>query len=128
MSVVLQMMNKNISFSFTLIATSGDEARVIEEIIKGFRTELYPEKITAGGIDYAYRFPRRFLIKATYNNKEWPGIKFLPCYLQNFQAVYNPNSMGFHRDGQWSEVQITMSFSESRALAKQDIQQHYQGL
>lgn len=119
---------RQFSFSFTLIASSADESRVIEEIIRNFRTELYPEKIIAAGIDYAYRFPRRFLIKATYNDKEWPGIKFLPCYLQNFQAVYNPNSMGFHKDGQWSEVQITMSFSESRALAKQDIENHYQGL
>lgn len=119
---------RQFSFSFSLIATSPDEAKVIEEIIKAFRTELYPEKIVAAGIDYAYRFPRRFLIKAAYNNREWPGIKFLPCYLQNFQAVYNPNSMGFHRDGEWSEVQITMSFSESRALSKQDIQRHYQGL
>lgn len=119
---------RQFSFTFTLIATSAPESSAIENIIKAFRTEIYPESVGSAGIDYAYRFPRRFLIKATYNNREWPGIKFLPCYLQNFQTVYNPNSMGFHKDGQWSEVQITMSFSESRALRKQDIEAHYRGL
>lgn len=116
---------RQFTFTFTLIATSSTEADQIENIIKAFRTEMYPEKIQAAGIDYAYRFPRRFLIRATYNNKEWPGIRFLPTYLQSFNVVYNPNGMGFHRDGKWTEVQITMSFSESRALAKQDIKAGY---
>jgi hypothetical protein len=116
---------RQFSFIFTLIATSSSEATQIENIIKAFRTEMYPEKIEAAGIDYAYRFPRRFLIRATYNNKEWPGIRFLPTYLQNLSVVYNPNGMGFHRDGKWTEVQVTMSFSESRALAKQDIEVGY---
>lgn len=116
---------RQFSFSFTMIATSSTESDQIEEIIKSFRTELYPEAIVAGGIDYGYRFPRRFLIKATYDNKEWPGIKFLPCYLQSFQTVYNPNGMGFHKDGKWSEVQITMAFAESRALNKNDIKGGY---
>ena len=116
---------RQFSFTFTLIATSSSEANQIENIIKAFRTEMYPEKIQAAGIDYAYRFPRRFLIRASYNNKEWPGIRFLPTYLQSFNTVYNPNGMGFHRDGKWTEVQITMSFSEARALAKQDIKVGY---
>ena len=116
---------RQFTFTFTMIATSASEAAAIEQIIKAFRTELYPESLAVGGIDYAYQFPRRFLIKAVYNNREWPGIKFLPTYLQSFNTVYNPNGMGFHRDGKWTEVQITMTFSESRALSKQDIKNGY---
>lgn len=116
---------RQFSFSFTMIASSSAEADEIEKIIAALRTELYPEIITAGGIDYGYRFPRRFIIKASYNNKEWPGIKFLPCYMQSFQATYNPNGMGFHKDGKWNEVQITMAFSESKALSKNDIKWGY---
>lgn len=112
---------RTFGFQYTLIATSQKEAEDIKKIIKKFREELYPESIVAGGIDYAYRFPRRFIIKASYKNKEWDGIKFLPCYLQSFQAVYNPNGMGMHSDGNFTEVQISMQFSESRALSKSDI-------
>ena len=116
---------RQFSFSFTLIATSKPEADEIENIIEAFRTELYPEEISVGGVDYAYKFPRRFLIRASYDDKEWRGIKFLPCYMQSFIAQYNPNGMGFHKDGKFTEVQITMSFSESKALAKQDIKVGY---
>lgn len=116
---------RQFSFTFTMIATSESEADQIEKIIKAFRTELYPEKVQVGGIDYAYKFPRRFLIRAVYSNKEWPGIKFLPTYLQNFNAVYNPNGMGFHKGGKWTEVQISMTFSESRALDKENIKAGY---
>lgn len=116
---------RQFSFTFTLIASSKSEADEIEGIIEAFRTELYPEEISVAGIDFAYKFPRRFIIRAAYNDKEWRGIKFLPCYLQSFTAQYNPNGMGFHRDGKWTEVQINMAFSESKALAKQDIRVGY---
>jgi len=114
---------RQFAFQFTMIATSQAEARVIEQIIKQFRTELYPTKISVAGASYGYRYPRRFLIKAQYKNKEFPGIKFLPTYLQSFNAVYNPNGMGFHKDGRFTEVAITMNFSESRALGRQDIEE-----
>ena len=45
-----------------------DVLLLIEEIIKTFRTELYPEALTAGGVNVGYRFPNRFLIKVKYNN------------------------------------------------------------
>ena len=45
--------------------------------------------------------------------------------MQSFQATYNPNGMGFHKEGQWNEVHITMSFSESKALSKSDIEVGY---
>ena len=116
---------RQFAFQFTLIATSQAEAKVIENIITQFRTELYPEKLSVAGYSYGYRYPRRFLIKAQYKNKEFPNIKFLPTYLQSFNAVYNPNGMGFHKDGRFTEVAITMNFSESRALGKQDIEAGY---
>lgn len=116
---------RQFSFQYTLIPTSPSEAETIQKIIKKFREELYPEAITAGGIDYAYRFPRRFLIRAMYKGGEWDNIRFLPSYLQSFQAVYNPNGMGMHADGHFSEVQISMTFTEARALSKSDIQKGF---
>ena len=116
---------RQFAFQFTFIATSQAEAKQVENIITQFRTELYPEKLSVAGASYGYRYPRRFLIKAQYKNKEFPNMKFLPSYLQSFNAVYNPNGMGFHKDGRFTEVAITMNFSEARALGKQDIEAGY---
>lgn len=120
-----QVPIRNFSFSFTLIPTSRQEAEQIKSIVKFFREELYPEALTVGGIDYGYRFPNRMLIKLTYRNRDIPGVKFLPVYLQSFNAVYNANGMGMHSDGNWSEVQINMNFTETKPLAKQDVERGY---
>lgn len=50
------------------------------------------------------------------------GTEILPCFLESFEAVYNPQSMSFHPDGSPSEVDISMTFIEERALNSGDIQ------
>ena len=116
-----QVPIRNFSFTFQLIPTSRAEARVIDNIIKTFREELYPEALTAGNVNVGYRFPNRFLIKVKYNNKEIPGIKFLPVYMQSFNATYNSATGGMHSDGRFSGVDISMAFTETRAIAKADV-------
>ena len=112
---------RNFSFAFQLVPTSRAEARTIENIIKTFREELYPEALTAGGVNVGYRFPNRFLIKVKYNNTEIKGIKFLPVYMQSFNATYNAATGGMHNDGRFSSVDISMAFTETRAIAKADV-------
>ena len=112
---------RQFSFSFTLIPTSAREAEQVRNIIKFFRTELYPEVLNAAGLDYGYKFPNRFLIKMQYKNTDIPGVKFLPAYLQSFTTNYNPNGMGMHADGSWAEAQISLSFTEGKALSRQDV-------
>jgi len=113
---------RNFSFAFQLIPTSQNEALVIEDIIKTFRTELYPTALRAGGVNIGYRFPNRFLIKVRYNHNDIAGIKFLPVYLQSFNAVYNSATGGMHSDGRFSAVDISMAFTETRALHKEDVE------
>ena len=113
---------RNFSFAFQLVPTSRAEARVIEDIIKTFREELYPEALTAGGVNIGYRFPNRFLIKVKYNNTDIKGIKFLPVYMQSFNATYNASTGGMHNDGRFSSVDISMAFTETRAIAKADVE------
>ena len=113
---------RNFSFAFQLVPTSRAEARVIEDIIKTFREELYPEALTAGGVNVGYRFPNRFLIKVKYNNADIKGIKFLPVYMQSFNATYNSATGGMHNDGRFSAVDISMAFTETRAIAKADVE------
>ena len=116
---------RNFSFAFQLIPTSQNEAIVVEKIIKRFRTELYPTALQAGGVNIGYRFPNRFQIKVKYNNREIEGIKFLPVYLQSFNATYNSASGGMHSDGRFSAVDISLTFSETRAITKKDVEGGY---
>ena len=113
---------RNFSFAFQLVPTSRVEARMIESIIKTFREELYPEALTAGGVNVGYRFPNRFLIKVKYNNADIKGIKFLPVYMQSFNATYNSATGGMHNDGRFTSVDISMAFTETRAIAKADVE------
>ena len=112
---------RNFAFTFSLIPTSRAEAQEVENIVKAFRQELYPTALQIAGIHVGYKFPNRFVIKVRYNNRDITGIKFLPVYLQSFQAVYNANSAGMHSDGKFSQVDISMAFTETRALTKIDI-------
>ena len=112
---------RNFSFAFQLVPTSRVEARMIEQIIKTFREELYPEALTAANVNIGYRFPNRFLIKVRYNNAAIKGIRFLPVYMQSFNATYNSATGGMHNDGRFTSVDISMAFTETRAIAKADI-------
>jgi len=112
-------------FDFSLIANSVREAQEIKNIIRFFRTQLYPEDIggtasTQGVL--GLKFPNKFEIKVKYRDKGL-GIRFLPCYLTAFSATYNEQGGAMHKDGGWNIVQIQLSFSETRTLVKQDIEQ-----
>ena len=119
---------RTFGFTFKMIASSAKEADAIEQIVKIFRTELYPETINTstsfGGAPIGYKFPNKFDIKLQYNGIELP-IKFLRANLINVQTVYNQSSMGWHANGKPSEVDLTLSFGEPRTLSKQDIVDGY---
>ena len=135
---------RSFSFSFTLIPSTAREAQEINNIVKLFRTELYPTTLSAGKVRVGYKFPNRFKItlksgisKAEKDKRrELPdiisndvtagfndnlGVRFLPCYLTAFGAVYNAGSSLLHNDGQFNQVDITLAFTETRALTKADV-------
>lgn len=111
---------REFSFTFKMIASSKAEANAIEQIIKTFRTELYPESITQGGVSLGYFYPNKFRIQMSYRGQR-VGTKFLDSNLKAVNVVYNPSSMGWHADGKPSEVDLTLSFGEPRTLDAQDI-------
>ena len=118
---------REFSFSFQLIASSANEADEIERIVKFFREEMYPDTINIPGglaVPVGYEFPNKFEIIIDYNNTR-VGTRILPSFLRSAQVTYNPNNMGYHRDGKPSEVSMTLSFGESKTLTKQDIRDGY---
>lgn len=118
---------RTFGFNFKMIASSEAEADAIEQIIKTFRTELYPKTInpvTALNAPIGYKFPNKFRIILQYNGIRLP-IKFLDANLISVQTSYNPSSMGWHANGKPSEVDFTLQFGEPKTLSKQDIEAGY---
>lgn len=112
------------AFTFKMVPKSADEAKEIENIIKFFREEQHPEAITVGGIKAGYKFPNKFKITMYYGSKVLePRIGM--CYLQAVNVTYNGSSMAMHQDGKFSEYELTLTFSEERAIDKQDIKDGY---
>ena len=112
---------REFTFTFKMIPASKEETRVIKNIIKFFRENLYPEVITMGDIPAGYKFPHVFTIDLKYKDKDI-ATKILPSYIKTFNATYNASGMGFLEGGDFSEVDITMTFMESGTLHKELIQ------
>lgn len=115
---------RDFTFGFKLIPTNQAESLAIKKIIRLFRKHMYPETISAGGIDVGYRFPDLFQIRllsgqdGAFKNVGTP-IKL--CYLSGFNTNYNPSAPILHPDGSPVEVDISMAFKEYRALDRADI-------
>ena len=118
---------RQFSFSFKMMPRSLAEAKQIVEIVKFFRVAAYPELsngISAGTgkgtIDMAtFKFPDIFQIK--YLNlktgKENPNMtKIVDCYLTSVTVTYNPNAPVFFDNGMPSEIDLQLTFQESKAL------------
>jgi len=117
---------REFSFAFKFIATSSAEAEEIKEIIKLFRTELYPENINLGvggsEISIGYRFPNKFQINVEYDGEE-VATRIKPCYLRDVSVTYNNTAMSMHSDGNFQEIEMTLAFQESRTLNRKDVEE-----
>tara|TARA_B100000900_G_C20556512_1_gene707058 strand:+ start:43 stop:1269 length:1227 start_codon:yes stop_codon:yes gene_type:complete len=118
---------REFAFQFKFIAKSKQEADEVRKIVKFFRTELYPEALTVGEGDttvaVGYRFPRKFVLTPMYNNQPIKETKILPCYLRDISVVYNPTNQSMHGgdDPHFTEVDMSLSFTETRTLSRQEV-------
>lgn len=117
---------RQFTFTFRFISTSPEEATQVENIIRTFREEMYPEQLPLiNGVPAGYRFPNLFQVELKFLGSKSKLPRMQLSYLRSCQVTYNPNSMTFHADGQPTEVDMTLVFQEYRALSKQDIQKGY---
>ncbi len=116
---------RQFAFSFKLIGKNSEEARDIENIVKFFRRQLYPETFDVSGVGVGYKFPEKFNIKISYQGSEgeWSPPKIKDCYLRDVSTTYNSSSMAFHKDGRPVEIDLSLSFMESAALERKDIEE-----
>ena len=122
---------REFTFQFKMIAESQQEAATVQQIVKHFREEMYPDTYPVNignnvSADLGFAFPNVFQITFKYkggDNLRIPRIHF--CYLRNVSTTVNPTGGTFRRDGQPNEIDLTLSFVEYRTLNKKDIGKGY---
>jgi len=115
---------RRFTFSFKMIATSSQEASQIEDIVKNFRYQAYPEEIDINNIPIGYNFPNVFRISMQFGGTGMtPHIPRLQyCYLETVNTTYNGNADVFYADGHPTEVDLSLNFVEYRPLSKRDVE------
>jgi len=129
------------SFNFKFLPRSQSEAQNAERIVKEFKKNLYPETINVKGVPVGYKFPPKFLIRMMYGDLaaevdaitsarafasgtrvRYVGDRLLPAYLTSMSTTFNPQVAAFYASGHFSEIDLTLTFTEARALSYEDIE------
>jgi hypothetical protein len=109
---------RSFTFSFKMIASSADEAELVRKIHSKFRKFAYAD--AAGAF---LTFPPTWTI--TFYNGLGEENEYIPkifsCYLVSVESTLNSTTNMFHADGAPLEVDINISYQETRVLNRQDI-------
>ena len=121
-----QVNLRQFQYTFKMIPNNEGEAQTIGEIIKSFRTNMYPETITSSG-NVGYKFPIRYRIEVFYDGQSLSeyNLKTEPAYLESLMSNYNPSSHAFMKKGAgkgyFSEVDLSLTFIEGKTLDRASI-------
>ena len=106
-----------------MVAESRDEAEQVRLIENTFRKFLYPKQ---QGTDYLLEYPPFFKIEFirlsgvdAEPNKNMPIIHY--SYLLNMNTTFNAGTNLYHTEGQPTEVDLSLTFQESKALIREDL-------
>ena len=120
---------RTFTFNFKMIAEREDDAIQIKKIHEFFRANMYAGRTTAEPNSSAFlKYPSVWEIDflTGITKKGITPNKFLPSifasYLQNFNATFNTTAPTWYKDGAPLEVDISMTYQESRALERNDIE------
>ena len=118
---------RTFEFRFKMMARSEDESYLIQQINERFRHYSYAS-LQDDETGFMLSYPPTWLIRFYDRNSEgqFTEIATIPrifsCYLQSVSSVFNPTTNSFHRDGAPTEIDMSLSFQETRALTRKDIQ------
>ena len=114
---------RSFNFTFKMVAESRDEAEQVRLIENTFRKFLYPKQ---QGTDYLLEYPPFFKIEFirlsggdAAPNKNMPFIHY--SYLLNMNTTFNAGTNLYHTEGQPTEVDLSLTFQESKALIREDL-------
>lgn len=120
-TTAFQNMNiRSFVFNFKLVPDRQEDSAMIKKIQNFFRELMYAD---TAGQGYLLSYPAKWSIKfknsAYQENPYYP--KIFESYLTNFQTSYNASGHLHHRDDAPTEVDISLTFQETRVLTQQDI-------
>ena len=124
---------RQFSYSFKMMPRSLAEAKQVVEIVKFFRLAAYPE-LGSGEQDSkgksiemsTFKFPDIFEITYLTKGKQNKNmIKQVESYLTSVSVTYNQTSPTFFEDGMPSEIDLQLTFQESKALNRGMIKSGY---
>jgi hypothetical protein len=111
---------REFQFVYEMSARSKAEADAIDAIIKQFRFHMHPELVESG---LYFMYPSLFDISVRFKEKENPYVhRISTCVLTSFTTNYTSTGVwSTNRDGQPTEIQITMTFREIEPMTKHRI-------
>lgn len=112
---------RSFTFAFKMVASSADEAELIRKIHSKFRTFTYAD--AGGDQNVLLAFPPTWTIRfLNGRGEENPYIpKIYSCYLVSIETSLNSTTNMFHSGGEPLEVDISVSYQETRVLNRFDI-------
>jgi len=113
---------RSFTFAFKMVASSPEEAELVRKIHSKFRTFTYANS-RSDSQNLILEFPPTWTIR--FLDGRGNEIKYLPkifsCYLVSIESSFNSTTNMFHSDGAPLEVDISVSYQETRTLTRQDI-------
>lgn len=107
------------SFAFKLISESAEEAKMAKNIEACFRKYMLPDsEVNSIIVKYPPIWEISFY-KGEQKNEYMP--KLLESYCTGLNATYNSTQSSFHSDGSPVEVDISITFQETRAVVRSDL-------
>lgn len=109
---------RTFSYTFKFMPESLKESEMVEDIIKYFRKNMYPEFANGGGL---YKFPKAFQIKF----RKLEGITNIPeVVLTDVSVTHNANSMSYHEGKKGYrpiETDLVLTFKELVPITSEDV-------
>ena len=108
------MATRRYTFQYKFMPRTAKESQTIRDIQYLFQARAYP---TVKVENLVLQYPPKWRIK--FLNTDLPGL--YECYLESVGFTVNPSANTWHRDGAPGEVDLQLSFMETKALTAEEI-------
>jgi hypothetical protein len=115
---------RTFSFTFKLVAKSEADSKLIQKIHQTFRYFSYADLNSENSnlfLSYPAPWTIKFKDSSMVENEYLPGI--WSCYLTSVGTTFNSSSNMYFSDNAPTEVDISLTFQETRVLNRNDMMQ-----
>lgn len=114
---------RSFSFKYKFLPKSKAESEAVRDIVMLFKEHMHPQ-LSSGKLFFIY--PSEFQITYYFEDKENTYFhKFRPCALESMDVTYGGDQFSSFRDGNPTEVNMTLTFRELEILTRQNIREGY---